>query len=132
MSRSLRKIIGKYTFMRKCVNFKVETVRRRYRSEQTLSYVCEAYNAEHRRKSRLQSVEKCMFSRNDTQVVPYGPGRPGDKKTLENTHSHGTTHRHTSISGRGGIGRCDRFYTLHRRSTIEKQNGKPSSCQDYY
>ena len=60
--------------LRKCVHFKDETVRRRYRSEQTLSYVCEAYNAEHRieilgrgpfptknRNAERESVEKCTF-----------------------------------------------------------------------
>ena len=27
----------------------------------------------------MGNVEKCAVSRNDTQVVPYEPGRPGDK-----------------------------------------------------
>ena len=82
IGRSLREIVEKCTFTggveprpyAKSHNFKVKKRRRRHRSEQTLSYVCEAYAAEPPYKgivrgtvtdrSIRETVEKCAFVAN--------------------------------------------------------------------
>ena len=67
-------------------------------------------------RSLRDFVGKCTFRRNDTQVVPYGPGRPGDKKTLENAHFERSRSRKFQGHERcgGNIGRTVVFITTGR------------------